>query len=72
MRPSRFTEEQTTFGLTEEPHHRISFRNAASEPQLHLSPPVNPPSGNTKSYTIIITIGSDRHVMEVAQAPIGA
>jgi len=40
--------------------------------QLHLSPPVNPPSGNTKSYTIVITIGTDRHVIEVAQAPVGA
>lgn len=36
---------------------------------LHLSPPTNPPSGNQKSYSIIITIGSDRHVIQVAQAP---
>jgi hypothetical protein len=40
--------------------------------QLHLSPPVNPPSGNQKSYSIVITIGADRHVIEVAQAPVGA
>lgn len=40
--------------------------------QLHLSPPTNPPSGNSKNYTIIITVGTDRHVIEVAQAPAGA
>jgi hypothetical protein len=40
--------------------------------QLHLSPPVNPPSGNAKNYSIIITVGPDRHVIEVAQAPLGA
>lgn len=40
--------------------------------QLHLSPPVNPPSGHTKSYSIVITIGADRHVIEVAQAPISS
>jgi hypothetical protein len=40
--------------------------------QLYLSPPTNPPSGNTKSYSIVIMIGADRHVIEVAQAPVGA
>jgi hypothetical protein len=40
--------------------------------QLHLSPPVNPPSGNQKSYSIVITVGTDRHVIEVAQTPLGA
>jgi len=40
--------------------------------QLHLSPPVNPPSGNQKSYSIVITVGADRHVIEVAQTPLGA
>ena len=40
--------------------------------QLHLSPPTNPPSGNSKSYTIIINVGQDRHVVEVAQTPAGA
>jgi hypothetical protein len=36
---------------------------------LHLSPPTNPPSGNTKNYTIIILVGQDRHVIEVSQVP---
>jgi len=40
--------------------------------QLHLSPPVNPPSGNQKTYSIVITVGTDRHVIEVAQTPLGA
>ncbi len=40
--------------------------------QLHLSPPTTPPSGSSKNYTIIITVGQDRHVVEVAQAPTGA
>jgi hypothetical protein len=40
--------------------------------QLHLSPPVTPPSGNSKNYTIIIMVGSDRHVVEVTQSPAGA
>ena len=40
--------------------------------QLHLSPPTNPPSGNSKSYTIIINVGADRHVIDVSQAPAGA
>ncbi|KQW22829.1 hypothetical protein ASC80_05670 [Afipia sp. Root123D2] len=39
---------------------------------LHLSPPTTPPSGNQKTYTIVITVGADRHVIEVAQAPTGA
>lgn len=39
---------------------------------LHLSPPTNPPSGSQKSYTIIITVGADRHVIDVAQAPAGS
>jgi hypothetical protein len=39
---------------------------------LHLSPPTNPPSGNQKSYKIIITVGTDRHVIDVAQAPAGS
>jgi hypothetical protein len=40
--------------------------------QLHLSPPVNPPPGNQKNYSIVITIGADRHVIEITQAPVGA
>jgi hypothetical protein len=35
--------------------------------QLHLSPPVDPASGHTKSYSIVITVGADRHVIDVAQ-----
>jgi hypothetical protein len=37
--------------------------------QLHLSPPTTPPSGNQKAYSIVIQVGADRHVIEVAQAP---
>lgn len=37
--------------------------------QLHLSPPTTPPSGNQKSYSIVIQVGGDRHVIEVSQAP---
>ncbi|WP_299803853.1 hypothetical protein [Tardiphaga sp.] len=37
--------------------------------QLHLSPPTTPPSGNQKTYFIIIQVRADRHVVEVAQAP---
>jgi hypothetical protein len=40
--------------------------------QLFLSPPTDPPQGSAKSYTIVITVGADRHVIEVAQAPIGS
>lgn len=36
---------------------------------LHLSPPTNPPSGSQKSYRVIITIGGDRHVIDIMQAP---
>lgn len=39
---------------------------------LHLSPPTTPQTGNQKSYTIILMVGSDRHVIDVAQAPIGS
>ncbi|WP_441252567.1 hypothetical protein AB8A28_19925 [Tardiphaga sp. 71_E8_N1_1] len=39
--------------------------------QLHLAPPTDQ-AGGQKSYTIIITVGSDRHVVEVAQGPAGA
>lgn len=37
--------------------------------QLHLSPPTNPPSGSQKNYSIVITVGADRHIIDVAQAP---
>jgi hypothetical protein len=39
--------------------------------QLHLSPPTDQ-EGGQKTYTIVITVGSDRHVIEVAQGPAGA
>ncbi|WP_375308403.1 hypothetical protein WI560_13550 [Bradyrhizobium sp. A11] len=40
--------------------------------QLHLAPPTDTGSGGQKTYTIIITVGPDRHVVEVAQGPAGA
>ncbi len=40
--------------------------------QLHLSPPTTPPSGSQKSYSIVITVGNDRHVIEVSQTPVGS
>ncbi|WP_156042075.1 hypothetical protein [Bradyrhizobium sp. URHD0069] len=39
--------------------------------QLHLAPPTDQ-AGGPKTYTIIITVGSDRHVVEVSQVPAGA
>jgi hypothetical protein len=39
--------------------------------QLHLAPPTDQ-AGGSKTYTIIITVGSDRHVVEVSQGPAGA
>jgi hypothetical protein len=38
--------------------------------QLHLAPPTDQ-SGGQKVYSIIIKVGSDRHVIEVAQGPAG-
>ncbi|MGY4428483.1 hypothetical protein ACVWWO_000960 [Bradyrhizobium sp. F1.13.1] len=38
--------------------------------QLHVAPPTDQ-GGAQKSYTIIITVGSDRHVIDVAQGPPG-
>ena len=38
--------------------------------QLHLAPPTDQ-AGGQKSYTIVITVGSDRHVVEVSQGPPG-
>jgi hypothetical protein len=38
--------------------------------QLHLAPPTDQPGGQ-KTYTIVITVGSDRHVIDVAQGPAG-
>lgn len=39
--------------------------------QLHLAPPVDQ-AGAPKSYTIVITVGADRHVIDVSQGPAGA
>jgi hypothetical protein len=39
--------------------------------QLHLAPPTDQ-AGGQKTYTIIITVGNERHVVEVAQGPAGA
>jgi hypothetical protein len=39
--------------------------------QLHLAPPTDQPGGS-KTYTIIITVGSDRHVIEVTQGQAGS
>jgi hypothetical protein len=39
--------------------------------QLHLAPPTDQ-GGGQKAYSIVITIGSDRHVIEVAQGPAGS
>jgi hypothetical protein len=36
--------------------------------QLHLAPPTE---GAQKTYTIVITVGNDRHVIDVAQGPAG-
>jgi hypothetical protein len=38
--------------------------------QLHLSPLSDKPGGQ-KTYTIVITVGDDRHVVDVAQGPAG-
>lgn len=38
--------------------------------QLHLAPPTDQ-AGAQKAYTIVITVGGDRHVVEVAQGPAG-
>lgn len=40
--------------------------------QLHLAPPVASESGGPKTYTIVITVGADRHVIDIAQGPAGA
>jgi hypothetical protein len=38
--------------------------------QLHLAPPTDQ-GGGPKTYTIVITVGSERHVINVAQGPAG-
>jgi hypothetical protein len=39
--------------------------------QLHIAPPTDQ-AGGQKSYTIVITVGQDRHVVDIAQGPSGA
>src|SRR5712672_1790391 len=39
--------------------------------QLHLAPPTDQ-GGGQKAYSIVIMVGSDRHVIEVEQAPAGS
>jgi hypothetical protein len=39
--------------------------------QLHLAPPTDQPGGQ-KVYSIVIVVGSDRHVVEVAQGAAGS
>jgi hypothetical protein len=39
--------------------------------QLHLAPPTDQ-GGGQKAYSIVIMVGSDRHVREVAQGPAGS
>jgi hypothetical protein len=39
--------------------------------QLHLAPPTYQ-AGGQKTYSIVIMVGSDRHVIEVAQGPAGS
>jgi hypothetical protein len=36
--------------------------------QLHLAPPTDQ-GGGAKTYTIVITVGTDRHVIDIAQGP---
>lgn len=40
--------------------------------QLHVAPPTDQGDGGPKSYTIIITVGTDRHVIDISQARAGA
>jgi hypothetical protein len=39
--------------------------------QLHLAPPTDQ-GGGAKTYTIVITIGTDRHVIDISQGQAGA
>jgi len=39
--------------------------------QLHLAPPTDQ-GGGPKTYSIVIIVGADRHVVEVAQGPAGS
>ena len=39
--------------------------------QLHIAPPTDQ-AGAQKTYTLVITIGQDRHVVDISQGPAGA
>ncbi|WP_407166601.1 hypothetical protein [Bradyrhizobium sp. ORS 111] len=39
--------------------------------QLHLAPPTDQ-GGGPKTYTIVITVGTERHVIDISQGPAGA
>jgi hypothetical protein len=39
--------------------------------QLHVAPPTDQ-AGGQKAYTIVITVGNERHVIDVSQGPPGA
>src|SRR5215471_15605130 len=39
--------------------------------QLHVAPPTDQ-AGGPKTYTIVITVGTERHVIDVSQGPAGA
>ncbi|HKS18020.1 MAG TPA: hypothetical protein VJS63_02265 [Bradyrhizobium sp.] len=38
--------------------------------QLHIAPPTDQ-AGGQKTYTIVITVGQDRHVVDISQGPAG-
>ena len=40
--------------------------------QLHLAPPVTPDGGGPKTYTMTITVGSDRHMIDISQGAAGS
>jgi hypothetical protein len=39
--------------------------------QLHIAPPTDQ-AGGQKTYTIVITVGQDRHVVDISQGPAGS
>jgi hypothetical protein len=39
--------------------------------QLHIAPPTDQ-AGGQKTYTIVITVGQDRHVVDISQGPSGS
>jgi hypothetical protein len=39
--------------------------------QLHIAPPTDQ-AGGQKTYTIVITVGQDRHVVDISQGPVGS